>query len=173
MNPAHSSDQGRFSFARLASFENLYEAARRAQRGKRQKPAVARFHHDLARNLVTLRDELLSGDYRPGAFHTFRISDPAPRLISAAPYRDRVVHHALCNTLSRSLSAALSRIATPTGKAKAPTARWTVVRNMCAGSAMFSKAMSGCSSHRWTMRSCWRNWLDAFGTLAYWRWPGP
>lgn len=86
-------------FDRLASFENLYLAARQAQRGKRFQPGVARFHHDLAANLVNLRDELLDGRYRPGPYRTFTIYEPARRFISAAPYRDRVVHHALCNVM--------------------------------------------------------------------------
>ncbi|HRY71574.1 MAG TPA: reverse transcriptase domain-containing protein, partial [Phycisphaerae bacterium] len=34
-----------------------------------------------------------------GAFTTHWIARPKPRLISAAPYRDRVVHHALMNVL--------------------------------------------------------------------------
>jgi RNA-directed DNA polymerase len=81
---------------RLTSFENLYQAAMEARRGKRMKPAVGRFHHDLGPNLVKLRDELLDGSYRPGPYRTFTIYEPARRFISAAPYRDRVVHHALC-----------------------------------------------------------------------------
>jgi hypothetical protein len=32
----------------------------------------------------------------PGSYRQFRIRDPKPRRISAVPYRDRVVHHALC-----------------------------------------------------------------------------
>ena len=44
-----------------------------------------------------LRDELLEGRYHPGPYRTFTIYEPARRFISAAPYRDRVVHHALCN----------------------------------------------------------------------------
>jgi len=86
-------------FERLASFENLYEAARRARRGKRYKAAAARFHQDLAANLVRLSDELLSGTYRPGPYRTFTIYEPSRRYISAAPYRDRVVHHALCRLI--------------------------------------------------------------------------
>jgi retron-type reverse transcriptase len=86
-------------FDRLASFENLYRAAHDAQRAKRFKPAVARFHYDVARSLVELRDELLEGRYRPGPYRTFTIYEPARRYISAAPYRDRVVHHALCNVM--------------------------------------------------------------------------
>jgi RNA-directed DNA polymerase len=33
--------------------------------------------------------------YQPGPYHSFFIHDPKKRLISAAPFRDRVVHHAL------------------------------------------------------------------------------
>ena len=83
----------------LTSFENLYLAARKARRGKRAKPAVEAFEFNLEGNLVVLREELLAHQYRPGPFREFSISDPKPRLISAAPYRDRVVHHALCNVL--------------------------------------------------------------------------
>lgn len=90
---------GAFSFERLASFENLYHAAMAARKGKRFLSAAGRFHHRLAENLLLLRDELLSGRYRPGAYHTFEIYEPAHRYISAAPYRDRVVHHALCNVI--------------------------------------------------------------------------
>ncbi len=86
-------------FEKLASFENLSLAAKRARRGKRFKSGTAHFHHDIARSLVTLRDELLKGRYRPGPYRTFTIYEPARRFISAAPYRDRVVHHALCNVI--------------------------------------------------------------------------
>ncbi len=83
----------------LVSFENLYAAARKARRRKRCNTAVEQFEFDLERNLVELRESLLDRTYRPGPFRTFTITDPKPRLISAAPYRDRVVHHALCRML--------------------------------------------------------------------------
>jgi RNA-directed DNA polymerase len=41
-----------------------------------------------------LRRELLDGSYRPGPYRSFLVEDPKPRVISAAPFRDRVVHHA-------------------------------------------------------------------------------
>lgn len=87
---------GAYTFENLCSMENLWEAARRARRGKRFHPAVSRFHHNLGDQLVRLRDDLLTGSYQPGPYHTFQIYEPAHRHISAAPYRDRVVHHALC-----------------------------------------------------------------------------
>jgi retron-type reverse transcriptase len=84
---------------RLTSFENLYRAAKEAQLGKRFKRSVAQFNYDLGGRLVELRDELLAGTYQPGAYRTFTIYEPARRFVSAAPYRDRVVHHALCQVM--------------------------------------------------------------------------
>ncbi|MGA0200497.1 MAG: RNA-directed DNA polymerase, partial [Prochlorotrichaceae cyanobacterium] len=60
---------------------------------------VLEFNHNLEVNLLDLQVELETRSYRPGSYHTFEIQDPKPRLISAAPYRDRVVHHALCNII--------------------------------------------------------------------------
>lgn len=81
-------------FDRLSSFEALHAAATRALRGKRDKPVAAAFFAALERNLFDLSDELRSRSYQPGAYRSFWIHDPKPRLISAAPFRDRVVHHA-------------------------------------------------------------------------------
>ncbi|MCY2967454.1 MAG: reverse transcriptase/maturase family protein [Planctomycetota bacterium] len=49
--------------------------------------------------MLRLQDELRTGTWQPGAYYNFRIRDPKPRLISAAPFRDRVVHHAVVNVL--------------------------------------------------------------------------
>lgn len=48
---------------------------------------------------MRLQRDLDCGTYQPGPFSTHRITCPKPRLISAAPYRDRVVHHAIMNVL--------------------------------------------------------------------------
>ena len=83
----------------LTSFENLWRAARKAARGKRRRPNVAAFGFELERHLLRLQEELRAKSYTPGAYREFEIFEPKRRLISAAPYRDRVVHHALCNVL--------------------------------------------------------------------------
>ena len=87
-------------FPSICMFENLLLASRQAQRGKRQEEAVAKFNVNLEKELFQLEEELQSRTYQPGPYHTFQISDPKPRMISAAPYRDRVVHHALCNIIA-------------------------------------------------------------------------
>ena len=86
-------------FQRICSFENLLSASRKAQRGKRFQEEVARFNFHLEKELYGLQEELHAQTYRPGAYHEFYIYEPKLRKISAAPYRDRVVHHALCNVI--------------------------------------------------------------------------
>ncbi len=83
----------------IIDWSNLLLAARYAQKGKRFRDNVLAFNYNLEPELFKLCSELESKTYRPGAYRSFRIYDPKPRLISAAPYRDRVVHHALCNII--------------------------------------------------------------------------
>jgi retron-type reverse transcriptase len=83
----------------LTSFANLLYAARKAARGKRFRPAVAAFWFDMEKQLLRLQEELRQHSYQPGAYRQFTISEPKERTISAAPFRDRVVHHALVNVL--------------------------------------------------------------------------
>ena len=95
MNTSSFSD----AFERLISWENLLEAYRKAALGKRGRKSAAGFEHQLADRLLDLQDELRSLRYRPGPYFNFSIHEPKKRLISAAPFRDRVVHHALCNII--------------------------------------------------------------------------
>ena len=83
----------------IASFDNLWAAFKGAARGKRSHWDVSAFEYDLESNLLDLQAELQAQTYQPGPYRNFRIFDPKPRLISAAPFRDRVVHHALCNVI--------------------------------------------------------------------------
>lgn len=83
----------------LTSFENLYVAYRKAIRGKRLRPDVARFIVNAETELLRLQTALQQKTYEPGHYRTFYVYEEKPRLISAAPFPDRVVHHALCNVL--------------------------------------------------------------------------
>ena len=83
-------------FGRIASFPALRTAAKKAVLGKRKKPGAAAFFSNLERELLRLERELLDGSYRPGRYVEILVRDPKERLVSAAPFRDRVVHHALC-----------------------------------------------------------------------------
>src|SRR5262245_19467121 len=87
------------TYADVYSFENLYLAWRKAARGKRGRAAAAGFEFRLEEQLFQLQHELAEGTYQPGPYSHFYIHEPKRRLISAAPFRDRVVHHALCNVI--------------------------------------------------------------------------
>lgn len=86
-------------FESVCSFDNLLMAAQRAQRAKRYRPEVLRFNLRLEDNLVELGRELRESRYRPAGHRHFRVYEPKERWISATPYRDRVVHHAVCNII--------------------------------------------------------------------------
>jgi len=86
-------------YPQVLAFENLLQAAKQAQKGKRWRADVMRFNDNLEGELFQLQHELETQTYQPGRYHTFEIFEPKRRVIAAAPYRDRVVHHALCNVI--------------------------------------------------------------------------
>ena len=79
--------------------DNLFLAAHKAARGKRFQKNVLNFNAKLGDNIVKIKRELESQTYQPGSYRTFQIFEPKQRMISAAPFRDRVVHHALCSII--------------------------------------------------------------------------
>jgi retron-type reverse transcriptase len=83
-------------FDRIAEFGALMQAARRAVRGKRGKPGAAAFMAGLETEVLRLQRELHAGTWRPGRYVEIEVFVPKHRVVSAAPFRDRVVHHALC-----------------------------------------------------------------------------
>ena len=86
-------------YRQVYTFDNLYEAARKARKHKRYKLYTLEFDRRLEENLWELHHELKDREYVPGDYTQFKIKRPKERLITSAPYRDRVVHHALCNVI--------------------------------------------------------------------------
>ena len=84
---------------RVTAFDNLHRAAYQVLRGKRAKQHAGDFFLALEHNLLQLQQALQQRTYRPGSYRSFWIRDPKPRLISAAPFCDRVIHHALVNKI--------------------------------------------------------------------------
>lgn len=87
-------------FEQITSFRALHEAAARAICGKRNKPGAAAFMANLEGNLLRIERALQNGTWRSGGYTVIEVRDPKPRMISAAPFADRVVHHALCNVVA-------------------------------------------------------------------------
>lgn len=86
-------------FSEITSYGNLLRAYLKARRGKSKRNYAQRFCLELERELEILENELDEKLYQPGSFREFYIFDPKKRKISAPPFRDRVVHHALCNVI--------------------------------------------------------------------------
>jgi RNA-directed DNA polymerase len=86
-------------YEKLASFENLEKAFKNAKRGKSSKPYVIEFELKLKENLSALKTELESSTYFPKPLKKFTVRDPKIRIIHASDFRDRIVHHALCNII--------------------------------------------------------------------------
>lgn len=86
-------------FDKIISTENLVDAAYKASKNKRHRQYVIQFNRHLMDNIAAIRRELESGNYKPGSYREFYIYDKKLRKISAAPFSDRIVHHALCNVI--------------------------------------------------------------------------
>lgn len=86
-----------FLIEQVADIDNLRFAFYKAQRGKGETDEIFRYREKLDENLLKLREELLAGSVKVGDYHLFKIFDPKERVICAAAFRERVLHHALMN----------------------------------------------------------------------------
>ncbi len=84
-------------YEHIAEAENLRLAFWKARRGKDGKPEVEEFRNNLDAEIERMRDDILAERVAWGEFHTFTVNDPKVRTICAAPFRDRVLHHAVMN----------------------------------------------------------------------------
>lgn len=86
-------------FDKICSCENLLLAFYKARKNKSKKSYVIEFARNLEENLLKLHGELVNGTYHPLPLKTFILRDPKTRRISVSDFRDRIVHHAICNIL--------------------------------------------------------------------------
>ncbi|QEP42485.1 hypothetical protein D5085_04655 [Ectothiorhodospiraceae bacterium BW-2] len=97
----------------LMTLEHLYHAYRLARRGKRHKRAMLWFSLNLEQELVKLQQELQHHTYRPDRYRLFTLYERKPRQIAAAPFRDRVVHHAVMSLIEPAIGSFGERPASP------------------------------------------------------------
>lgn len=83
----------------VVCWENLLASYRACRRRKRYSPRAAEFDFDWESNLLVLQRDLESGTYVCGEYRNFYIYEPKRRRISAAPFRDRVLHHVVVRVL--------------------------------------------------------------------------
>lgn len=79
-------------FYKKLTFEKMLAAHQRARKNKAFKKEVILFELNLENNIINLINNIKSGKYRLGEYHSFTIYEPKERIIKALPYVDRVVH---------------------------------------------------------------------------------
>lgn len=87
-------------FESVTGFDNLWYAWKKARQGSGWGPETHQFFYYLEKELLQLQQELQEERYQPGPYRHFHIKEPKPRCIAVAPFRDRVVHHALVQVLT-------------------------------------------------------------------------
>jgi RNA-directed DNA polymerase len=90
----------KYLYHTIYDFNNIILAWRKARKGKTKRDYVVEFEENFEENLRQLRLELMSLSYKPKPLETFILRDPKTRKISRAEFKDRIVHHALCNIIA-------------------------------------------------------------------------
>jgi RNA-directed DNA polymerase len=80
---------------RFATFPKLLRCFYRAASSKLDRESVLKFYSALEPNLFHMREDLMKECYQWGEYRSFWVRDPKLRRIESAPFRDRIVHHAL------------------------------------------------------------------------------
>jgi RNA-directed DNA polymerase len=123
----------------IAEMSNLREAFLKASRGKRGKREVVRFRAGLQRNLLKLREGLLSGELQIGDYHYFTVHDPKERVICAAAFPERVLHHAIMNICAPILERASIYDSYACREGKGQYACMERAQHFCRGNAFYLK----------------------------------
>lgn len=83
----------------MTDFISLYKSYEGAAHRKHYRISVMGFSADLEANIFELQEILRNGDYSFGPYRNFYVFEPKTRLIETAPFRDRIVHHAIFNAV--------------------------------------------------------------------------
>lgn len=86
-------------YATITSEETMRRAYQRASTGKHGAFGYLAFRENSELLLEALRQQLIDQTWEPKPHREFTVYEPKPRLISAPPFADRVVHHALCSVI--------------------------------------------------------------------------
>lgn len=86
-----------YLMAQIADPDNLRLAFYKAARGRQLKEEVIAYRKNLDAHLHLLHIQLLAGTVPIGIYHYFTVYDPKERIICAASFNERVMHHAIMN----------------------------------------------------------------------------
>lgn len=83
----------------IFTFDKLYRAYKDCIRRKKNTANALKFEMNREKNLMKLLYDLQTGRYKISRHICFVVTYPSPREIFAADFRDRIVHHLLCNEI--------------------------------------------------------------------------
>ena len=78
-------------------YPNLCDAFYKASKGRQDDPEVVKFKNNFEKNIYSLQEGLIRQSLDIGHYTYFVIRDPKTRLICAASFPERVLHHAIMN----------------------------------------------------------------------------
>ena len=86
-------------FEKVTDFNNMYQAYRRARRGKGYKKSSARFDVAALDGINALIAQLKYKTYRVSPYNEFKVYEPKERLIQTTSFKDKVIQHSLCDNV--------------------------------------------------------------------------
>lgn len=86
-------------YSQITTFDNLLMASKKSMSGKKTKNSVMSFNFNLENELILLKQQLENKSYHPRPYSQFEVKEPKVRKICSSDFRDRVVHHAICNLI--------------------------------------------------------------------------
>ena len=86
-------------YEKVCDFQNLYTAYKKARKGRRGKRSVAKFEANLLEALLYLHALLVNRAYRMSEYIAFEVFEPKRRVVMAASFKDKIVHHSLCDNV--------------------------------------------------------------------------
>lgn len=82
-------------FSQIVSFENLLAALHECSSGKKHSYGYQRLLVHRGEKILSLSNKLTQEQFSWAGYREFYVCDPKRRLIMAAPFVDRIVHHAI------------------------------------------------------------------------------
>lgn len=87
-------------FEQICSWSNIVLAYKNARKCKRYRKSCLSFEHNREEYLFLLQEEMRNLTYKVGKYKRFKVYEPKERDISALPFRDRIMQHAVYNVLN-------------------------------------------------------------------------
>ncbi len=83
----------------IFTFENLLDSHKRCRACKQHKRETVNFEMNISENLLKLRNDILSNNYKlnKNSYRSFEILEPKKRVIESLSYKHRVVQNCLCH----------------------------------------------------------------------------